>query len=756
MDRSAEDHRLSTGIPELDGLLEGGIRAGSLAGLVAPTGAGKRVFAAEFLLSAGRMDGQALWIDLLGGEEGQLPPGIDDRFRASEKSGRIRLVNADPEDLAPEPLLELLAGALDPSPCRAVIAGGDMLARLGDPILPLRVYRMLRKKGVTAYVLFSGMQGDHPARHFPPETLEPLNYLFRCFFDFDGEGQRRHRFAVEKATPPSLMPALQAYTITRDGIAWGSETAAAPPSPVTYQPLPPAAVPATPELTVFPELYYCNEQSERIVARRLKELNRQRDRWDISPHPQRIHNSLQYNRLFEAFRAGEHVADMMIVDIYRLRECIERGLIHPLDDFVDEEWEQQFLPVALDQCRINGSLWAIPHWVNSGVMICREDLLQRHGLKPPSTFDELVDACQFLLGKSRKSGMSGFGFAGAIAEALSCNFLEFLWNSGGDVFDEMGHLRLRDEAAVTALTRMTKLIHDWGISPPDTPAMSEADVTRRFRQGNLLFLRSWPNHLAGSGADPAHTAAHTSLAPLPSAEGAPSRAVIGGFCYVIPRSVADPQLLLDFHREFHSPETIEAISLHGWTCPPFRSVYTNRTVLRHRPYYEGLPELLARGRGRGSIPYYHRLTPTLREQVNRALTRGKEPEAALESIAHAFGRYTLRQSEANRLRDALDFVRTHLEREISRDEVARRCGVNPTYFSTLFKELTGTTFSRYVNQERIRKARRLLETSEQPVGEVARKVGFSDPSYFSLVFRDHTKMTPGRFRESARERRSHH
>ncbi len=755
MSPTSNKTHLETGLAELDRLLDGGLASGTLAGLMAPTGAGKRVFAAHFLLAAGRHEGQGLWLDLLGSDY-RLPPTLNDQFHTAAESHRLRLITPDPEDLSPEPLIAVLSRALGGSaPLRAVISGADLLSRLGDPILPLRIYRLLRKKNVTALLLFSDIQGDPAGRHLPPETLEPLNYLFRCFFDFDEEGQRRHRFAVEKATPPSLAPPLQSYSITTDGITWANEAPTDLPSKA-YQPVPPAAVPATPELTVFPELYYCNEQSERIVMRRLKELNRQSGRWELSPHPQRIHNSLQFNRLFEAFRAGEHVADLMIVDIYRLRECIERGLIHPLDDFVDEQWEQQFLPAALDQCRINGTLWAIPHWINSGVMICREDLLRRHGINVPTTYHELVDTCQFLLRKSRKTNMSGFGFAGAIAEALSCNFLEFLWNSGGDVFDELNHLRLRDEAATAALTRMVNLVHKWAISPQDTHTLTEADVSRSFREGNLLFLRSWPNHLAGSGADPAHTTAHSSIAPLPSAEGVPSRGVIGGFCYVVPRAVPDPQLLLDFHREFHSPQTVEAISIHGWTCPPFRSVYTNKTVLRHRPYYKDLPELLARARGRGSIPYYHRLTRTLREQINKALTREKEPEATLEFIATAFGRYTMRQSEANRLRDALDFVRNNLHREISRGEVASRCGVNPTYFSTLFRELTGTTFSRYVNQERIRQARRLLETSERPIAEVGRQVGFSDPSYFSLVFRDHTKMTPGRFRESARDKTSHH
>jgi AraC-like DNA-binding protein len=98
----------------------------------------------------------------------------------------------------------------------------------------------------------------------------------------------------------------------------------------------------------------------------------------------------------------------------------------------------------------------------------------------------------------------------------------------------------------------------------------------------------------------------------------------------------------------------------------------------------------------------------------------------------------------------LEFIRTHMERELSRDEVARHAGVSPGHLSQLLKERTGRTFVELLRETRIQAACELLAQSEAPLSEIAAACGFCDQSYFTHVFRDTRGMTPKQYRDRAR------
>ena len=95
---------------------------------------------------------------------------------------------------------------------------------------------------------------------------------------------------------------------------------------------------------------------------------------------------------------------------------------------------------------------------------------------------------------------------------------------------------------------------------------------------------------------------------------------------------------------------------------------------------------------------------------------------------------------------ALDFMRTNLHRDISRDETARHAGISPSHFSRLLKERTGRTFTELLRQCRVDLACDLLRGHEPTLAEIADACGFCDQSYFTRVFQDVKGMTPKQFR----------
>lgn len=79
--------------------------------------------------------------------------------------------------------------------------------------------------------------------------------------------------------------------------------------------------------------------------------------------------------------------------------------------------------------------------------------------------------------------------------------------------------------------------------------------------------------------------------------------------------------------------------------------------------------------------------------------------------------------------------------------LAEMVHLNPSYLSQLFKQEGGGNLSDYIAETRIRRACKLLETTNLKVYDIARLSGYQSPKHFMLVFKQHIGMTPGTYRE---------
>jgi two-component system response regulator YesN len=80
-------------------------------------------------------------------------------------------------------------------------------------------------------------------------------------------------------------------------------------------------------------------------------------------------------------------------------------------------------------------------------------------------------------------------------------------------------------------------------------------------------------------------------------------------------------------------------------------------------------------------------------------------------------------------------------------DIAKQVFLSPTYLCLLFKQETGETINEYLTKVRIEKAKELLSDPRNKFYEVCYTVGYSDPSYFSKLFKKYTGVTPSAFRD---------
>jgi AraC family transcriptional regulator len=103
-----------------------------------------------------------------------------------------------------------------------------------------------------------------------------------------------------------------------------------------------------------------------------------------------------------------------------------------------------------------------------------------------------------------------------------------------------------------------------------------------------------------------------------------------------------------------------------------------------------------------------------------------------------------------RLRRVLDYMQAHLRENLSLPELARLSGLSPSQFARGFRETTGLSPHRFLSDLRIKRARHLLEITDQSVTQIALECGFVQPSHFATTFRKQIGMSPRAWRASRR------
>lgn len=96
---------------------------------------------------------------------------------------------------------------------------------------------------------------------------------------------------------------------------------------------------------------------------------------------------------------------------------------------------------------------------------------------------------------------------------------------------------------------------------------------------------------------------------------------------------------------------------------------------------------------------------------------------------------------------AMEYVHNNYsDEELSLDNICKILGVSNSYFSTIFKKETGNSFIGYLTDYRMEQAsRQLMETDEKNY-IIAKNVGYTDPNYFSYVFKRQFGLSPSKYR----------
>ncbi|MBO0958760.1 response regulator transcription factor [Neobacillus sp. MM2021_6] len=99
------------------------------------------------------------------------------------------------------------------------------------------------------------------------------------------------------------------------------------------------------------------------------------------------------------------------------------------------------------------------------------------------------------------------------------------------------------------------------------------------------------------------------------------------------------------------------------------------------------------------------------------------------------------------VQNVLKFIHAHYDEGISLKTLGQQFHVNAIYLGQLFQKEVGVVFSEYLNRYRLEKAKELLKTTHYRAGEIGKKVGYSDTTYFYKQFKKTVGTTPSEWRK---------
>lgn len=101
---------------------------------------------------------------------------------------------------------------------------------------------------------------------------------------------------------------------------------------------------------------------------------------------------------------------------------------------------------------------------------------------------------------------------------------------------------------------------------------------------------------------------------------------------------------------------------------------------------------------------------------------------------------------------AVRYLEEHYgESSLSVEQMCEKLHLSQSYFSTIFKQEMGQSFVRYLTELRMNRALELLEHTEEKTYEIAEKVGYDEPNYFSYVFKKQFGISPTKYRAKRKE-----
>lgn len=142
--------------------------------------------------------------------------------------------------------------------------------------------------------------------------------------------------------------------------------------------------------------------------------------------------------------------------------------------------------------------------------------------------------------------------------------------------------------------------------------------------------------------------------------------------------------------------------------------------------------------------------PAKRTEIFRKIDQSRyvqDFQSVLQQVLEELGRDCQgTAADSGNIAQIQQYIHKHYAENLELAQVAKKFNYNYNYLSTYFNQRMKESFSEYLNRIRIEKACEILKTTSYTIAQVSEMVGYSDPSYFSRIFKNQTGRTPSQWK----------
>jgi trehalose/maltose transport system substrate-binding protein len=284
------------------------------------------------------------------------------------------------------------------------------------------------------------------------------------------------------------------------------------------------------------------------------------------------------------------------IDVYQI-DVIWPGILANhllgLNEYIDQETIDQHFPAIIENNTVDGRLVGMPWFTDAGILYYRQDLLEKHGKQPPTTWQELTQTAAEIQDAERAEGndrMWGFVFQAKAYEGLTCDALEWIDSfGGGTIVADDGTITINNEQAAEAVDLASTWIGS--IAPEGVLNYAEEESRGVFQSGNAVFMRNWPYAWALGNADDSPIKGQIGVSALPQGgDDGKHTGALGGWQLAVSKYSQNPEIAADLVAYLTSYDEQKRRAIEGSYNPTIAALYQDPEVLAASPFFGDLYE----------------------------------------------------------------------------------------------------------------------------------------------------------------------
>jgi len=453
------------------------------------------------------------------------------------------------------------------------------------------------------------------------------------------------------------------------------------------------------------------------------------------------------------FRHISPDAGLVYVNSAFIPQLKEEKLLSGISEVLPDIIRNECLKRSYQPFLINGTLYGFAKNMELTLLFYRKDLLRKHGIKPPEDWNELIGTAKRILKLENNPALDGITFPSPLANPynITTNILfQLLRSSGLDLYSESAYFGRDEHKLKAALVFIGDCINRHKLA-------SEKIIDKAFEwygmntfvAGNSIFLLSSSDMFLTLSQERSIINFHEHIGYIimpPAKKGNTVNVIQQAAVYVVPRVIKDKKTAMRQLKCIINETTAED-ALDEYPFPPKGAFYRDKKVLKSRSYYSGMDDIIEGAEMQEQMWKQDKINPVLFEEHRQYLIRKRTPEEFIKSLREEITAVVGALDEYNPyVISAIKFIETNYMKKLSRSLIAKEAGASVRNLQRLFRKDTHYSIIEYLENLRVHKAKEYILSGNGNVSEMAYKEGYSDPFYFSNVFKKKTGITPSLYK----------